>query len=171
MQEADDLDSRVARDIARFGWHLVLIPPAEGTPGWAHTVGLVERFDHPELIVFGSDFELLGPLLNALGERVRAGARLAPDQEVMGILEKAPVALRSVSAKWIEAFLGNAAWHYRRDTIPALQCFWPDPGGRFPWQPEADPEWQAEQPQLFHPETHRALSEAMIAVLRRDGAL
>ena len=45
MTEPGDLDARVARDIARFGWHVVLIPPAEGTPGWAHTVGLVERFE------------------------------------------------------------------------------------------------------------------------------
>jgi hypothetical protein len=171
VHEADDLDARVARDIARFGWHVVLIPPAEGTPGWAHTVGLLERFDHPELIIFGSDFEILGPLLNALGERVRGGARLAANQELAGVIEGARVALRAVAPKWIEPFLGNAAWHYRRDTIPALQCFWPDPGGHYPWQAEADAAWQGEQPLLFHHETHRALSEAMIAVLRRDGAL
>ena len=171
MPEADEQGERVARDIARFGWHVVLVPPAEGTPGWAHTLGLLERFAHPELIAFGSDFALLGPLLNALGERVRAGARLAADQEIAGVLEGASVALRSVAPKWIEPFLGNAAWHYRREDVPALQCFWPDPRGRFPWQDGADPEWREEQPQLFHHETHRALSEPLIAVLRKDGAL
>ncbi len=114
---------------------------------------------------------MLGPLLNAVGERVRAGARLEASQELSGIVAGASLALRPVAAKWIETFLGNAAWHYRREDLPVLQIFWPDPDGRFPWQEDADPTWRAEQPLLYHRETHLALSEAMIAVLRRDGAL
>ncbi len=171
MQQSPDPDARVASDIARFGWHLVLIPPAKGTPGWAHTIGLWERFSHPELIAFGNDLALLGPLLNALGERVRAGAQLAADSELEGILQGLPVAFRSVAPKWIEPFLGNAAWHYQRERIPALQCFWPDAQGRFPWQADCDPTWRDDQPQLFHRETHLALSERTLAVLREDGAL
>ena len=171
MEQSPDVDARVSSDIARFGWHLVLIPPANGTPGWAHTIGLDERFSHPELIAFGTDLGLLGPLLNALGERVRAGTRFAAGSELAGVLQGLPIAFRAVAVKWTEAFLGNAAWHYRREHVPALQCFWPDASGAFPWQPECDPSWRDEQPQLFRSETHLALSERMIAAMRADGAL
>lgn len=171
MQESQDVDARVRADIARFGWHLVLIPPDHGAPGWAHTIGLTERFAHPELIVFGKDLSVLAPLLNALGERVRGGARLSAGSELHGVVEGLPLAFREVAAKWIEPFLGNAAWHYQREQIAALQCFWPDPAGHFPWQPECDPGWRDDQPSLFARETHRALSERMLAALREDGAL
>ena len=146
MEEQAEIDARVRDHIARFGWHLVLIPPTTEAPGWVHTIGLEERFAHPELIVFGGDFSVLAPLLNAL-------------------------AFRPIAAKWIEPFLGNAAWHYRRDAIPALQCFWPDAMGRFPWQPEFEEALRADQPLLFERETHKALSERMVATLRADGAL
>jgi hypothetical protein len=171
VPEQADIDARVRSDIARYGWHLVLIPPTPEAAGWVHTIGLGERFAHPELIVFGNDFSVLCPLLNALGERIRAGARFAAGSELRGVIEGLPIAFRSVAAKWIEPFLGNAAWHYRRETVPALQVFWPDPSGRFPWQPECDPTWRADQPLLSEHATHRALSERMLAALRADGAL
>lgn len=171
MQESPEVDTRVRADIARFGWHLVLIPPAHGTAGWAHTIGLDERFGHPELIVFGNDLGVLAPLLNALGERVRGGAHFEPDTQLDGVLEGLPVAFRSVAGKWIEPFLGNAAWHYQREHISALQCFWPDPHGCFPWQSACDPSWRDDQPLLFERETQRALTERMLGALREDGAL
>jgi hypothetical protein len=171
MQDSPEVDARVRADIARFGWHLVLLPPAHGAAGWAHTIGLDERFAHPELLVFGNDLSVLAPLLNALGERVRAGLKLAAGTRLDGVLEGLPLAFREIAGKWIEPFLGNAAWHYRRERIPALQCFWPDPGGRFPWEAECDPTWREDQPLLYQRETHRALSERMLAALREDGAL
>jgi hypothetical protein len=90
---------------------------------------------------------------------------------VEGVVEGAALALRGVARKWIPVFLGNAAWHYQRQDVPALQAFWPDPKGCFPWQPEGDPQWRADQPLLHLTETHRALSEPLVAVLRREGAL
>jgi hypothetical protein len=171
LDEQADIDARVRGDIARFGWHLVLIPPTADATGWVHTIGLHERFAHPELLVFGNDFSVLCPLLNAIGERIRAGARFEAGEELGGVVEGLPLAFREIAAKWIEPFLGNAAWHYQSERVPALQVFWPDPAGAFPWQPACDPTWRAEQPLLFERETHKALSERMLATLLADGAL
>jgi len=171
VESEADIDARVRADIAGHGWHLVLIPPDHGAAGWVHTIGLEQRFSHPELIVFGEDLSILAPLLNALGERVRAGTQLEAGTELSGVLQDLPIAFRAVDAKWTEAFLGNAAWHYQRDRVAALQCFWPDARGAFPWQPGFDESWRDEQPLLYERETHRALGEKMIAALRADGAL
>ena len=171
MVEQAEIDARVQADIARFGWHLVMIPPAPDSPGWVHTIGLAGQLGHPELIVFGNDFTVLCPLLNALGERVRGGARLEAGSALDGVVEGFPIAFREVAPKWVEPFLGNAAWHYRRERVAALQCFWPDAGGRFPWQPGFDETWREAQPLLYERETHVALSERLLAALRADGAL
>jgi len=171
VSQGDEIEARVAADIARHGWHVVLVPPENDTPGWAHTIGLQESFGHPELVVFGMDLAVLGPLLNRLGEAVRSGERFLAGSERHGILEGLPVAFRPVAPKWIPTFLGNAAWHTRSQRLPVLQAFWPDAAGHFPWAPDCDPAWRGDQPLLHLRETHRALSEALVAVLQKEGAL
>ena len=169
--EQDEIDARVRHDIDQHGWHLVLVPPEEPAPGWAHTIGLFERFEHPELLTFGIDLQVLASLLNRLGEAVRDGGRFVADAEPVGLLERANLVFREVAPKWHEPFLGNAAWHYQRDDVPTVQCFWPDPGGHFPWQAECDPTWRIDQPLLYESATQTALPEALIESLRREGAL
>jgi len=171
MTNNDEISERVRADIASHGWHLVLVPPADRAPGWAHTIGLSERFGHPELLVFGSDLPFLRTLGNRLGAQVANGGTLAAGAELPGILSEFTLAIRPIDPKWVDPFLGNAAWHYRERDFSALQCFWPDRAGRFPWDPECDPDWRADQPLLYLRETHRALSETLLDSLRREGAL
>jgi hypothetical protein len=170
VEQPDEVDAKVQADIARHGWHIVILRPEADAPGWAHTIGLWERFAHPELIVFGSEPRRLGALVNALGERVRGGVRFEPG-ETDGVLEGLPFAFRAVAPRWTNVFLGNAAWHYRSEGFSALQGFWPDRRGRFPWDADCTPEVAAEQPQLALPELHLALPDRLLASLRREGAL
>lgn len=171
VQQPDEVDQRVQADIERHGWHVVLVPPEADSPGWAHSIGLWERCRHPELLVFGSEPRQLGALVNALGERVRGGRRFEAGATESGVLAGLPFAFRAVAPRWTQVFLGNAAWHYRSASFAALQGFWPDRGGRFPWNADCAPEVAAEQPQLEHAELHRALPDRLLAALRREGAL
>lgn len=169
--QPDEVDERVRADIARHGWHVVLVPPETDSPGWAHSIGLWERFEHPELLVFGSEPRQLGALVNALGERVRGGRRFAAGELDAGVLAGLPFAFRAVAPRWTNVFLGNAAWHYRSERVAALQGFWPDRGGRFPWDEGCAAEVAAEQPRLELAELHLALPERLLATLRRECAL
>ena len=169
--QPDEIDLRVRADIERLGWHVVIVPPERDAPGWAHSIGLVERYGHPELLVFGSEPRQLGALVNALGERVRGGRRFAAGEEAHGVLAELPFAFRAVAPRWSNVFLGNAAWHYQREDFPVLQGFWPDRDGRFPWDPTCAAAVAAEQPQLAHAELHLALPDRLLAALRREGAL
>ena len=169
--QADEVEARVQHDIQHHGWHVVLIPPQGDSPGWAHTIGLLERYQHPELLVFGSEPRQLAALLNTLGERVRAGHGFAAGQREEGVLQGLGFAFRAVAPRWIDVFLGNAAWHYRSARFPTLQGFWPDPSDRFPWDASCARTVADEQPRLEHAELHLALPDRLLAALRREGAL
>ncbi len=171
MQQPDQVDQRVAADIERHGWHVVLVPPEADAPGWAHSIGLWQRHRHPELLVFGSEPRQLAALVNALGEQVRGGRHFAAGAVETGILQNLPFAFRPVARRWTEVFLGNAAWHYRSEDFEVLHGFWPDREGRFPWDAGCTPEVAAEQPLLEHAELHLALPDRLLAALRREGAL
>ena len=169
--ENDALEERVRADVEAHGFHLGVVPPEAGTPGWAFTVGLGECFGHPELLAFAPDPEFLRGLVGGLAARVCRGQRFEADARYAGILGDHEVTFRSIERKWYPTFLGNVAWHYGGESFPALQCFWPDRSGRFPWEEDFDPDWRDDQPLLHLRETHRALSEAMLAALRKEGAL
>jgi hypothetical protein len=174
-EEADDADVRVRSDIERYGWHVALVPPEhEDDPrsiGWAFTIGLFERFQHPELAVFGMDLRAMHQLLNRAGVAIRKGWRLEAGPPYSGLLEAYDCSFRSVLPRWYAPFLGNAQWHYRGDAFPVLQLFWPDAQQRFPWDTGFAPEWRSDQPLLFLEDPEQALSPELRDALARDGAL
>ena len=70
-----------AATIAEYGYMVMGVGAASGDPPggpeWAYTVGLLDRADHPELIVAGPEFVSTGALLNEIGRSILAGPRYA----------------------------------------------------------------------------------------------
>lgn len=65
----DDQNDRVA---AR-GWTLQGVEPGQHGSGWVHTIGLIENFDSPELVVTGVDLPHGGGLLQDVCQRIADG--------------------------------------------------------------------------------------------------
>jgi hypothetical protein len=61
------------------GWALQAVEAGPRNPSWVYTVGLMESFDHPELVVTHSEIYAAADLLNTIGDRVAAGARVDPE--------------------------------------------------------------------------------------------
>ena len=79
----DEVRLDLARRMEAHGW---AVQGVEGSPTnwtWAYTIGLIERFDHPELVVAGLCFKIAARVLNELASRVQHGARLAPGVTTM----------------------------------------------------------------------------------------
>src|SRR3546814_5333971 len=61
--------------LQRFGW---AVQGVEASTPWTYTIGLTERFGHPELVLAGIDISLAMNILNALADRVAGGEQLRP---------------------------------------------------------------------------------------------
>ena len=74
----DQLLEEARCHVIHHGWFLqgVLPEPGRKGGGWVYTVGLLQNFGHPELIVTDIEYEVGGALLNELGEKVRSGIDL-----------------------------------------------------------------------------------------------
>ena len=146
-EATDPPDRRLLADIAKWGWHVVLVPEDEEGPGYAFTVGFGSGFGHPELAAVGLPLDVLHGMLNAAGEAVRSGAVLAPGRRYGGLLEGYDCAAVAVAPRWHEELLGMACWYYRGAAeFSALQLVWPDRQGRYPWYADAAPGFRAAQP-------------------------
>ena len=144
----DPGDAKVHADIASFGWHVVEVREDDEGPGFAFTIGLYQRFQHPELIVFGLPLDTMLLMLNAAGEAVRAGRTFAAGQSSDDVLEGYECTFRPVPPKHYDAFLGYAVWYYDGDEFPTLQLIWPDREHRYPWAAPAGAWIRAAQPVL-----------------------
>lgn len=160
MDAGDDwsaADRKVLADVKTAGWHVVKVPEAEGTPGWAFSIGLHHTFGHPEVVVFGLPLEVMHEAINTLGAAVREGAIFEADTRHDDVaFAGVACAFRTVQRRWYAPFLGYATWFYRGKTFPALQCFWPDKAGRFPWEASGDSRVEQLQPLLFRTDADAA---------------
>jgi hypothetical protein len=167
----EQIDQYVRGDIERHGWHVAKIEGDEKVPPWAFTIGFGDTFGHPEVLVAGMALHQLHALLNRIGDLLRAGNRFEAGQDVHNILEGFACAFRPVHPHWHQPFAGNAAWHHRDAGLELLQCFWPDPEGRFPWDEGFPVDLTPLQPLLYEPDPDRALAPSVRATLEEEGVL
>jgi hypothetical protein len=144
----DAADLSLLADVADRGFHVDAVGARGDDPAHAFTVGLFRSFDHPEVIVFGSDPGDLEAIAEAVGDRVRGGDRFEEGAVATGILPGRPVVFRRVAARHYSTWLAHAAWYHGGLRFPAVQCVWPDAAGNFPWD-RWYPRWlRAQQPIL-----------------------
>lgn len=72
----DELLAGIHGHIERTGWSLMSVMGSRRTLPWTYTIGLLEKFDHPELIMIGVDDRSAGGVLNALGALAERSRRL-----------------------------------------------------------------------------------------------
>lgn len=84
------------------------------TPGWAFSIGLYKNFNHPEIVVFGLNDDLMHSLINSIGEDVRAGKRFVIDNLYPDLIEAYSCTFKPVNQVWYHHFLGYANWFQKR---------------------------------------------------------
>lgn len=108
-------------------------------------------FQHPELIVFGMESRALYGVLAAIVEGLRKGQSFAAPEAYEGVLDGSQIAVRKVHSTHHELYLGYAMGHSRHMNLgglEAVQVFWPDKQGRFPFQANCDLDVYRSQPRL-----------------------
>ncbi|MEW6493544.1 MAG: DUF4262 domain-containing protein [Cyanobacteriota bacterium] len=143
------LEQKVFDDIKQYGWHILGVEADETSPGFAYSIGLWHHFQHPEIILFGLPYEVMGRIINIIGDQVKAGTRFEAGKPYYEILENYPCVFETVASAQIGNFLCWARWFYGyQDQFPALQGFWPDKAGKFPWDEGFDSKFLPYQPLL-----------------------
>jgi hypothetical protein len=123
--------------IALRGFGMVQV---ESTPAWTYTVGLVQSFEHPELVMTGLP-DHAPHLLDEVVERIRTGERFdASSPPLLACCIE--VAFGEVHpAQWgqgrFDEWLRYYAWLGDETLEPAaVQVLWANINGHFPLDPE-----------------------------------
>ena len=135
---ATNISTEVRHSLRKHGWIVT------GVPGKAfYTIGLLDRFDHPELAIHGLSPERSGGVLHAAYASIENGNRLdQPNLVQPGVISSKSglsmdIMTLAVDPSNFPDWFGQALGYYQAD-LKMIQLLWPDREGRFPGNPDFD---------------------------------
>ncbi len=139
----------IKKNIESFGCHLALLEPDNYLPGFAYTIGLFEKFNHPEIICFGLNNKVMGVILNHACDLIKEGQKFEINKQYDLFLKDYKVQFIEVKEDFYADYVGYAGWYYENSfDFPLLQIVWPDKHHKFPWNSEFNPDFRFKQPLL-----------------------
>lgn len=145
----EDIEKNIAKNVKRFGFDVLHFEQEPDFPGYAHTVGLYENNNHPELVMFGLPEETMHILLSNASDRVKGGGVIEVGKVYEDFFEDYPLQFVHVNVDEYKGLFGPGIDFYDGHEFPALQLVWPDQKKNFPWDEKYDEKLVALQPLLM----------------------
>jgi hypothetical protein len=146
------VDEEISEVVREHGWYAANV--SDGTPPFVYTIGLMQTCCHPEFIMFGLDADDVHALFSQLVRELRGGGSFAEPGVYTVSLggEEHRVGIRPVHPTQHPLYLGFAMGFMtnigRIGELKAVQAFWPDRSGRFPFETGCDLAVYQLQPRL-----------------------
>ncbi len=151
----DPYEQGILDDVTEHGWSGLIIEPEDDAPGFEYSIGFETSQDHPEVILFGLPDDVMHEILWNVYHDVVDGRRFEVEGLYEELVEGVPCYFKPVHVSQHPDYLGYGMWHRhhlgKADTLRAVQCFWPDGDGRFPWEDGCEPAVIDAQPDLSLP--------------------
>ncbi len=160
------MEAEIAEIVREYGWFAADI--YDHSPPFVYSVGLMQTCDHPELIIFGLEPGDAHGILSNMFHAIRNGESFRETCTYVGILTgHRSVGIRPVDPSQHPLYLGLAMGYCRFigriGELMAVQVFWPDQIGKFPFEVGCDLEVYRRQPRL-----DLALTPSEIAEFERE---
>ncbi|CAI2768117.1 DUF4262 domain-containing protein [Flavobacterium collinsii] len=146
--DPDDLIVNTKLNIEKYGLHVIIIKSTDYLPSFAYSVGLWQKYNHPEIICFGLSISLLHEIINDVAEIVKTNEVLVKNKTYLNIFEDSRVEFLKVDPRNINDYFNTAIKLYKTDDFPALQLVWTDRNDKFPWEENFEEKFLHEQPLL-----------------------
>ena len=136
------MDDEIAEVVREHGWYAANVN--EHQPPFLYTIGLMQTYRHPEFIVFGLDADNAYALFAGLVHDISEGRTYAkPGVYTVALGGQAHrVGFRRVHPTQHPLYLGFAMGFLtnlgRIGELEAIQAFWPDSSGLFPFDVGCD---------------------------------
>ncbi len=131
------MDEEIADIVRQHGWFAANVSDAH--PPFLYSIGLMTTWNHPEFIVFGLESNVSHGLISRLIDEIRKGKSFAEAGVYPVNLGETEIqiGIRRVHPTQHSRCLGFAMGFARRsnldEELEAMQVFWPDQNGKFPF--------------------------------------
>jgi hypothetical protein len=147
-RDFDELLEKTKHDIEKYGLQVISIRASEYLPSFSYSIGLLESYNHPELICFGLSNDLMHALINDVAALIKQGEKIEPGRDYDNIFANSDAQFVQVDARSVPDYFRLALEYYQLDQVPAMQLVWTDRENRFPWEMGFEEEFVYKQPLL-----------------------
>jgi hypothetical protein len=161
----------IEKNIKDFGCHLVLIEADNYMPGFVYSIGLFERFNHPEIICFGLDINVMAGIINEACDQIKERTSFISKVKYPDFLQDYDIQFIDVDESYYNNYLGYGGWYYGNFDFPAMQLVWPDKHHNFPWHDDFNEHWKFKQPLLDRNTAFKFYEERKLGVFTTKQAL
>lgn len=137
----DAADESIRETIKEYGWYVALFESDDYLPSFAYTIGLYKTYNHPEIIAFGLSADVLGSLLNVVGESVKSGVKIETNKIYKDFIENSSLQFLPVLKEHYSEYLGYGSAYYGNRDYPVIQMVWPDKEEKYPWEKGFNEDW------------------------------
>jgi hypothetical protein len=141
-------DDKLISNVEKFGFSVILIDATDYLPSFGYTVGLLKKYNHPELIAFGLSTKNLHAILNIGAELVKNGQILTLEKVYEDFFENGNAQFLSVDSRNVPDYFGYAIWFNKTKDFPSVQLVWADRKGNYPWAEGFESDLANKQPLL-----------------------
>ena len=128
------MSSNDIRDnIEEYGWHFLFVFDPNGErENFAYSIGLEERYNHPEIILFGLKQESAHAVLTDVVEDIKSGVNMEPNKRHSNVIGGGfDVLFKPIINSAYSEYLGTAIDYYGKK-FRAQVMFWPDKANVLP---------------------------------------
>ncbi len=141
-------DNQTTSDIEKFGLSVIIIEATDYLPSFAYSIGLWQKFKHPEIICFGLRTATLHSIINDVADIIKSGQTIEANIIYNEIFENGRTEFLTVNNRNLGDYLGAAIDFYNSKEFPVLQLVWTDRNDKFPWETNFEEEFIYKQPLL-----------------------
>lgn len=142
-------DRRVARDVKRYGCHVVSVfDPRGRLPHFSYSIGIQDSSGAPDVIVIGLRPELGGFVVNEYNRQIRKGRRFKRGRRYPGFLRGFSVYFEPARKERYRRYVYGCARYYDGRDYSIVQLIFPSTKGVWPWNKSASKWLVRNQPML-----------------------
>lgn len=156
--------NKIKTDISKYGLSIIAFDATDYLPSFAHSIGLWEQYQHPEIILFGLPVGMMQSILNEIGERLKSGARINCHQLNDDFFENGKAIFLTVDISNVADYFGYAIKYYKEKSFDAIEMIWTDRNLKFPWEENFEVEYKFKQPLLDRNADFKFYEEKNLAV-------
>jgi hypothetical protein len=156
--------SKINKEINQFGLSVIALEATDYLPSYAHSIGLGEQYQHPEIIIFGLPVTMMQGILNEIGSIIKGGERIETGKSYDQFFENGLATFVTVDERNLGDYFGYAIDYYQKTTFSAIQLVWTDRNYKFPWDEGFEAEFTFKQALLHLNADFKFLEEKHLIV-------
>lgn len=146
--DSNDLIENAKINIEKYGLQIIIIGSTDYLPSFAYSVGLWQKYNHPEIICFGLSTSLLHEIINDVAEIIKTNESIVENKTYLNIFKNSKSEFLKVDPKNVDDYFNTAIKLYGTANFPAFQLVWTDRNNKFPWEENFEDEFLYKQPLL-----------------------